>query len=199
VLRAIARAASKLTDAEVISWLGTIDAHNDYFKWNLNNMGFYMALRSETDPTAASDLERALNIMRATIGHHRNALSDGVAASLGAYGRTSTISSDLYDFVSCGRRARSVDNLNDTSIEKAVYTPVSMGSFALFGTESGSRDETIAKYPIPVKKRPSTDHLWSQSPFTLSSSYTDPHLQAPGVDRVVPYWLGRYHGSVDAP
>ena len=54
---------------------------------------------------------------------------------------------------------------------------------------------TVAKFPIVVDHRISTDFLWQRSPFDLDAG-GDPHEQAPGVDMVLPYWMARQYGLV---
>ena len=41
-----------------------------------------------------------------------------------------------------------------------------------------------------------TDFAWQRSPFEAATpSAGDPHDETPGLDLVLPYWMGRYHGA----
>jgi len=98
-----------------------------------------------------------------------------------------------------GRRDRTVLNSQDPTIAKATYQAgiqvpggVSLGGY---GIPVGTAPRTVAQYPVPVEKRPNSDFIWQRNPFDLDGN-GDPRHQAPGVDIVLPYWLGRYHGFV---
>ena len=52
--------------------------------------------------------------------------------------------------------------------------------------------EKMAKYVLPVDKRCSTDFLWQRNPFELDGTGS-PYEQPPGVDMVLPYWMGRFY------
>src|SRR5581483_4437344 len=187
-------------------WIGTmvgcIDPLDSYYKWNLGHTVYFTALRLETDPDRYKHLEKSFAIMRHAVGHHRNAWFDGVEAALDAQKRpalSAQITDDLRRLVWRGRRDRTVINSQDPTIAQATYQAgiqvpggVTIGGY---GVPVGSAPHVVAKYPVPVEKRPNSDFIWQRNPFDLDGN-GDPHHQAPGVDIVLPYWLGRYYGFV---
>lgn len=56
-------------------------------------------------------------------------------------------------------------------------------------------NSTWAKYPLPVSERVPTDFLWQRSPCLLSGG-TDAPLAFPGIDYLLPYWIGRHCGVI---
>jgi uncharacterized protein (TIGR03437 family) len=46
---------------------------------------------------------------------------------------------------------------------------------------------------IPVSERVQTDFLWQRSPFLLYGG-GEGKIEAPGIDLILPYWMGRYYG-----
>lgn len=74
-------------------------------------------------------------------------------------------------------------NSADPSIAKALYSsPLMRG-----------QPSWIAVHPVPIERRPCVDFLWQQNPFHLDGG-GDPQHQQPGVDLLLPYWLGRAYG-----
>ena len=60
--------------------------------------------------------------------------------------------------------------------------PVSSNGTVLFATQV-----------IPIEKRVHGDFVWQQKPFELTGG-NPPTRQNPGIDMILPYWLGRAHG-----
>ncbi len=57
--------------------------------------------------------------------------------------------------------------------------------------------ETIARDPVPMPIRPSTDFLWQRSPFFLAEEvFEGPEITPPGIDYLLPYWLARHLGVI---
>jgi hypothetical protein len=46
---------------------------------------------------------------------------------------------------------------------------------------------------IPVPDRVRTDFLWQRSPFLLYGGGSGT-IEGPGIDFILPYWMGRWHG-----
>lgn len=51
----------------------------------------------------------------------------------------------------------------------------------------------LSSVAIDVKDRVASDFIWQRKPFTLDTS-GDPRKVYPGVDFMLPYWMGRRHG-----
>jgi uncharacterized protein (TIGR03437 family) len=52
--------------------------------------------------------------------------------------------------------------------------------------------------PIPVPERVRTDFLWQRSPYLLYGGGSG-RIETPGIDFILPYWMGRYYGIDFAP
>jgi hypothetical protein len=48
--------------------------------------------------------------------------------------------------------------------------------------------------PHPIDQRCRTDFLWQRSPYEVSCGGGDGRTVNPGIDYLVAYWMGRYHG-----
>lgn len=55
--------------------------------------------------------------------------------------------------------------------------------------------EACDRVPVPI--RPTTDFLWQRDPFQLVGGGSDT-IEGPGVDYILPYWMGRYYGVIPA-
>lgn len=186
-------------------WIGTLmgalDPIQDYYKWNLGHTTSYTALRLETDPDRARHLERGFAIMRRAVGHHRQAWFSAVEAALDPAARARlapVIEDDMSRMVSRPRRQFAVDLRNDPTIEKDQYqaglqVPGGTLNLPMGALQVGTPPRTLAKYPVPAEKRPVTDFLWQRNPFDLEGGGSATR-QAPGVDIVLPYWVGRHYG-----
>jgi hypothetical protein len=186
------------------SWTSTLDPLSSYYKWNLGNGATYNALRLETDPARYAAIMRAHAIDRRTIGHHENAYFQTIDVALDP-SLMATLQPQVLDelrrFAQRSRRGTTVTNSTDPTIEQDYYTaPLSIvksnsagGTLGLGSSATIAPTKTLmAKYPVPVEKRCSTDYLWQRNPFELDGS-EDPHRQPPGVDMVLPYWMARYY------
>ncbi|MFO8058110.1 MAG: hypothetical protein R6V10_12505 [bacterium] len=50
--------------------------------------------------------------------------------------------------------------------------------------------------PVPVRYRCPTDFLWQRSPYKVCAGHSrgNPRKVYPGIDYLLAYWMGRYHG-----
>jgi uncharacterized protein (TIGR03437 family) len=51
--------------------------------------------------------------------------------------------------------------------------------------------------PIPVILRPPATFLWQDSPFQLTGGGMNT-IESSGVDYILPYWMGRYYGTISS-
>lgn len=56
--------------------------------------------------------------------------------------------------------------------------------------------EGLALDPIDVGERAIHDYMWQRGPWYLTS-VAEPTRTLPGVDYMLPYWMGRYHGFIE--
>ncbi|HUT53710.1 MAG TPA: hypothetical protein VM658_09980 [bacterium] len=61
------------------------------------------------------------------------------------------------------------------------------------------RGEPSAVKPYPIEQQCSTDFLWQRSPYVMHCcARTDLAHVYPGIDFMLAYWMGRYHGFIDS-
>ncbi len=173
----------------VAEWTSTLDPINGYYKFNMGHGVLMTYLRQEADPARWHKVVRSLRILRSAVQHDMNPHFDVCYASAHpavAPGMRSDFESLLAMWLKRPRRQVTVTNSADPTIQQFNYHP---GTVAGLGTTG----ETIAKYPIPVQKRRSTDFLWQRNPYRLDG-LADGTENEPGIDFTLPYWLGRYYG-----
>lgn len=49
---------------------------------------------------------------------------------------------------------------------------------------------------VPVQYRPPSDFQWQRSPYSIGETWRENGGNAPGIDVVTPYWMGRYFGYI---
>ena len=49
--------------------------------------------------------------------------------------------------------------------------------------------------PVPMDKRPADDFEWKENPYRMDGG-GDETIEFSGVDYLLPYWMGRYHGFI---
>ena len=81
-------------------------------------------------------------------------------------------------------------DVDDPSLDTVIDSP---GTLLTTGAPEARRPERIARFPLPVDRRRSTDFLWQRVPFSLDG-WRDGTENEPGIDLTLPSWLGRYHG-----
>jgi len=177
-------------------WLPSLDAHDSYFKFNLEHSLGLLLLGLESDPEEKLRLAQPLGLLRRTLKNHDNAYFN--LAELAALGDVPEALSRPRGEIE--REVRQQLQLwlerpelwepstlaGDGSIETVVYPGL--------GDAAG---ETLARRPIAVERRPAADFLWQRSPFRLESVQTIPEegaIRPPGIDYLFPYWLARHVG-----
>jgi hypothetical protein len=174
------------------AWASTMDPHRSYYKFNLFHVACLNLMRLETDPKLFREYSKAFRLMRRAIGHHQNAHFNLVEAAVWPSRRaalTAETRNLLGNWLLRPRRDLRVTNSTDPSIAQTDI--LTLPGF-MAGGGSGQR-EWVARYPLPVERRPTTGFLWQRSPFKLDGS-GDGKTQFPGVDFILPYWMGRYYG-----
>lgn len=172
----------------LFDYTGSVEVHDEYFKFNLGHGCLADMVATETDPAAYRDYAKCFEVLRGAIGHHDNAWFDtvyaiAIPASAPAIGPR--IEAELERWALRDRRGFAAANSQDPSIAKAVYS----------SRTSASLPKTLAVYPVPIEKRPPTDFLWQRDPFELDGS-DPPTVQYPGVDLLLPYWAARSFGLI---
>jgi hypothetical protein len=149
------------------------DVYSSYYKFNLDHVNLYNLIRLEEAGTFRSTYLNAFTRLRNCTGTHGNAHFNMV--DRGLRGPSATRDAEtvrlLTLFLERPRRDYYVDNT---------------GKYPACGTNR-------ACAPIPVDDRYTTDFLWQRSPFQLAGGGNGT-VESPGVDYLLPYWMGRYYG-----
>lgn len=176
-------------------WTSNLDPIGSYYKYNLQHDAMTIMIASETDPARYRTYLQAIDVMRAGTGHHQNAWFDavyGMAVPAVAAQMGPQVKAGLQHWALRDRRQKPVDLTNDPTIVKATFQQ-SASTATVPGQSGPPPTQIVAKYPIPIEKRPPTDFLWQRDPFSLKGGGRLTS-QEPGVDLVLPYWLGRSYG-----
>ncbi|MDJ0841326.1 MAG: hypothetical protein QNK37_32750 [Acidobacteriota bacterium] len=178
------------------SWLQTFDTHDSYFKFNLENGLAFLLLKLETDAQRREELATGYRVQREALKYHANAWFDAVElATLGF--KPELLTRDPQEIQTELRHLlvqvldrpilmEAPDLTNDPDIEIVDHKNIS----------SDDKEERISRMPVPVVRRPGTDYLWQRSPFEIEPTWPLPEggkaWRAPGIDRILPYWMTRY-------
>lgn len=150
------------------------DPHDSYFKFNLDAISLFNLLRlEEPNGRRRESYIDAYNAFRdGTIGHG-NAFFNVIDRALKGPNTTrdSETMSLMAEWLLRGRRDEFVD---------------------LRGKYRSCGDDRACS-PIPVVERVRTDFLWQRSPFLLYGG-GDGKVESPGIDFILPYWMGRAIG-----
>lgn len=170
-----------------VDWENTNDCGDAYFGLNIGFLPLYNWARLEPDPVRRGRIRREVlrDALWAEVSDHKNVLFAFIYAS----------------------QAPGEDVL-DPVVDAAAY------QLALFPSApnlAAPRDfrgvypedpncPGLAATALDVDERVPTSFLWERQPWKLYDAGT-PRLAFPGVDYLLAYWLGRYHGLIadDAP
>ena len=168
-------------------WTSTRDL-NEFYKYNLLHHTITILTSVETDPASYREALKVVEIAHDAVGHHRNGWFDavyGIAIPSAAPAMAALVKSELEHWALRDRRCHRADLMQDPSIAR-VFVPAT--------TLAGGRWD--ATTPIPIERRPCGDFIWQSSPFQVEEGATDPLLQEPGIDLVLPYWAARSFGLI---
>jgi hypothetical protein len=150
------------------------DTYGSYFKFNLDYITFYNLVRLEPTTSPYRDVYlAAYRQLRQCTASHQNAhfnLVDNALAGPDA-ARDADTRSYLGLWLERPRRDYFVDLRS---------------KYAACG-------ENRACEPVPVNERPPADFLWQRSPLLLYGG-GEGRTEEPGIDYVLPYWMGRFYG-----
>lgn len=154
-----------------------VDAHSSYFKFNLVALGMFCLIRSELSDTHRRRYLDAYRLFRRTTDDHGNAHFNLIDRAIeGPDARRDAETRDLLaQWLRRPRRDWFVDLRN----------------------ELPACGDNRACSQIPVDRRVNTDFLWQRSPFQLSGGGGG-FIETAGVDFLLPYWMGRFYGVVQA-
>lgn len=161
-----------------------------YFANNLHYASFFNLIRLEQDVRLQKFyrgmfIKKMWNITK----NHQNALFNYMYIVISDINDDMVLENTkklLRQFSPPPRRNVRVENSQRKDITKTT---------SILGILRLKKNIIFAKNPIPISDRPPTDFLWQRSPFILDGG-GDGSLQYPGIDFLLPYWMGRYYGFI---
>ena len=158
--------------------LEAFDEHESYFKFNLDAIALYSLLRLEEESPRRSDYIATYRTFRSIIADHGNAFFNVIdRAVIGPNAQRDAETVRLMaQWLERPRRDLYVDL---------------RGKYEACGSDR-------ACDPIPVAERVRTDFLWQRSPYLLFGGGSG-RIETPGIDFILPYWMGRYYGMDFTP
>lgn len=149
--------------------------NSSYFKFNLDYMNFYNLIRLESSDAKAL-YQAAYDLVRNHTASHQNAFFDMVDRGLSSPDTTRDAEARLLitEWLERPPRDQYVDDTN---------------LVAVCGSE--------ACQPVPVPIRPPDEFIWQDDPFQLTGGGSG-LIESGGIDYVLPYWMGRYYGTISS-
>ena len=147
-----------------------VASNSSYFKFNLDFMSFYNLVRIGND----SSFLHAYQIVRNYTASHQNAFFDMIDRALQGPNTA---------------RDAEANMLLDEWLLRPPRDPYAdlTNTVKVCGSEACS--------PVPIPLRTPTDFLWQRDPFQLTGGGSST-IESPGVDYILPYWMGRYYGVI---
>ncbi|MBI4728354.1 MAG: hypothetical protein HY775_02455 [Acidobacteria bacterium] len=189
--------------------IDSMQPNESYYKFNLHYLTGFNLLRTLGDPTERGVVAQAFDALDRTTGDDVNAHFEAITyAVTGEPAKRDTAITHLDEWRAYRATTGSnpnVDNSPGCGIDFACVPDDQLdvsptgpdGEFLTW--KPGTSTKIRAALPLPVAVRPQTDFLWQRPPTQLSSGYTDPRYEPPGVDYLTPYWMLRYLTEVAPP
>ena len=177
------------------AWTGTFNL-DDYFKFNLAHVTYYNYFRIETDAARWRKMARGAEIIRRYVGHHHNPHFNLIEATINPALRPTYhpgVREGIRRFLTRNHRRISppVVDLSGVTWVTHSFAALNLGGVTVPPTL------TIPSAPLDIPLRHHTgDFMWQRGPFhPATAGQGDAHLEKPGIDILLPYWMGRYHGA----
>jgi hypothetical protein len=149
--------------------------NNSYFKFNLDSINLFNLIRLESS-SFSGIYRQAYDVLRRHTDDQKNAFFNMIDRAL-----------------SGPNDARDADTrrmLDDWLLRPRRDLPTDLRGIY---PACGSQDQACV--PVPIVDRPRTDFLWQRSPFQLVGQGSGT-IETAGIDYILPYWMGRYYGTV---
>jgi hypothetical protein len=149
--------------------------NNSYFKFNLDSINLFNLIRLESS-SFKGIYEKGYDILRRHTDDQKNAFFNMIDRALNGpnNARDADTREMLEEWLTRPRRDVAIDL-------RGVYP------------SCGSSDQACA--PVPIPDRPRTDFLWQRNPYLLVGQGAGT-IETPGIDYILPYWMGRYYGTI---
>jgi uncharacterized protein (TIGR03437 family) len=153
--------------------LESLNDHDSYYKFNLDAISIYNLLRLEEESFRRSDYIVMYRTFHNAVANHGNAFFNVIDRAI--LGPNATRDAEtirlMAQWLERPRRDFYVD---------------------LRGKYKACGDDRACD-PISVPERVRTDFLWQRSPYLLYGGGSG-RIETPGIDFILPYWMGRYYG-----
>ncbi len=149
--------------------------NNSYFKFNLDSINLFNLIRLESS-SFKGIYRQAYDILRRHTDDHKNAFFNMIDRALNG-----------------PNDARDADTRE--MLEEWLLRPRRDLPIDLRGVYPACGSPDIACVPVPIVDRPRTDFLWQRNPFLLVGQGAGT-IETAGIDYILPYWMGRYYGTV---
>lgn len=189
----IARITPLVETSWLDAWLSTFNL-DSYFKFNLTFISYYSYFRLETDRTRWQHMMRAFRIDRRYAGHHRNPHFDliqlAVEPALRA-GLAPSVREEVRRFLQRNHRTVGPAVVDLSGVTWQTFTMPIVDDTG----NSQMQQFQLPTEPIDIPiRRTEGFFLWQRSPFQpAQAGQGNPYDESPGIDLVLPYWMGRYH------
>src|SRR5215471_2343113 len=149
--------------------------NNSYFKFNLDSINLFNLIRLESS-SFKGIYRKAYDILRRHTDDQKNAFFNMIDRAVNG--------------PNAARDADTREMLDEWLLRPRRDLPVD-----LRGVYPACGSPDIACAPVPIVDRPRTDFLWQRSPFLLVGQGAGT-IETAGIDYILPYWMGRYYGTV---
>jgi hypothetical protein len=154
------------------------DDHGSYYKFNLDAIALYSLLRLEEESPRRGDYIATYRTFRSIVAGHGNAFFNVIdRAMVGPNSQRDAETTKL--------------------LAQWLERPTRDFYVDLRSKYKNCGDDRSC-LPIPVPERVLTDFLWQRSPFLLYGGGSG-RIESPGIDFILPYWMGRYYGLTFEP
>lgn len=176
--------------------LQSLDPDRQYHRFNSEHSMALLLLLLTDAAEERRRLGEGVQLLRRSLARHQNAWFDAV--ELAAFPEDDDALSRPRAEIAGELTGLLTALLERSELMEAVELDGRVETVTYHDPASGE-PRTIARNPVPVPERPGTDFLWQRSPFLLTNELEllpDQGLRPPGVDFLLPYWLGRLVGAV---
>jgi hypothetical protein len=149
--------------------------NNSYFKFNLDSINLFNLIRLESS-SFKGIYRQAYDILRRHTDDQKNAFFNMIDRALSGPNNA--------------RDADTREMLDQWLLRPRRDLPIDLRGVY---PSCGAPDQACV--PVPIVDRPRTDFLWQRNPFLLVGQGSGT-IETAGIDYILPYWMGRYYGTI---
>lgn len=155
------------------------EPYTSYYKFNLAHVNFYNLLTSGDNSWIRSGYMNGFDVLRKTTDDHQNAFFDMIDTAIN------------------GREARRDERVRQNLGAWLQRQRRDLWTDLRPEMPSCGGDENRGCEVVAVERRPPTDFIWQRSPYQLYGGLYGT-VEGAGIDYILPYWMARYHGVLQA-